>query len=82
MVTAGIILVIIANLFIYIRKVILRKHGIKTWWFGCWKDSSLFHDIILDKVEEEKKLIYHLFNIAPFVFFIIGAILFFYGVSK
>jgi len=54
MVSIGIAFILIANVFIYIRKIILVRNGYKVAWLHCWGDWSLFRNVI-DRSLNEKK---------------------------
>jgi len=77
MVNIGIACIIIANVFVYIRKIILVRNGHKVAWLHCWGDWILFRDVI-DRSHNRRKM-FLIINWCPTFWFIIGALLFFVG---
>ena len=67
-------LIILANIFIYIRKIILVCHGYKVAWLVVWGDGgNLMNLIETNKSRAKRKLLFAI-NIAPCLFFMIGII--------
>ena len=65
-------LIILANIFIYIRKIILARHGYKIPWLVVWGEWKKFMDIIeANNSPAERKLLFAL-NIAPYLLFALG----------
>jgi len=68
-------LVILTNVFLYIRKIILTRHGYKVAWFVVWGDWGKFVKLIETNRSSARRKLLFAINIAPSLLFIM-AILF------
>ena len=67
-------LIILANVFVYVRKIILFRHGYKVAWFIIWGDWDNFMNIVDADNPPAKRRLLFVINIAPLLLFIMGVI--------
>lgn len=66
---------VLANVFVYIRKVILFRKGYKVGWMITWSDFRQLIEVI-DKTEFSlKRRLLILLNISPMMFFLLAILL-------
>jgi hypothetical protein len=65
-------LIIVANIFVYVRKVMLSRRGYRVAWFVIWGDWSNFIKVIETSESSTNRKLLFAFNISPSVLFIIA----------
>jgi len=68
-------LIILANVFVYLRKIILTQYGYKVSWFVIWGDWGKLMNVIEKNDSRTKRKVLLFVNLAPFIFFIAGILL-------
>ncbi len=68
-------LIILANVFVYIRKIILVRCGYKVAWFVVWGDWGKFVKLIETNQSSGRRKLLFAINVAPFLFLVMGILL-------
>ena len=68
-------LIILANVFVYIRKIMLARRGYKVAWFVVWGDWGKFVSLIETNRSSARRKLLFAINVAPLLFFVMGILL-------
>lgn len=68
-------LIILANVFVYIRKIMLIRRGYKVAWFVVWGDWGKFVKLIETNNSSVRRKLLFAINIAPSLLFVMGILL-------
>ena len=68
-------LILLAKVFVYIRKVILARHGHRIAWFVIWGEWDPFMDIVEASSSPAKKMMLLAVNLAPSLLFAAGLVI-------
>jgi len=68
-------LIILANVFVYIRKIMLVRRGYKVAWFVVWSDWGKFVKLIETNRSSARRKLLFAINIAPCLLLVMGILL-------